>query len=117
MDAKRNMLVEKDLSLRGAIRIIARVRPQLPGEPTQTEPVFAFPSATADDCSRLVLTGQSRTSVDTTKTKSKENSFEFQRVFPPTSKQSEVFDEVEGLIESAANGHRVCLFAYGQTGL
>ena len=42
--------------------------------------------------------------------------FEFDKVFQPTSKQSEVFDEVQQLVRSSLDGYNVCIFAYGQTG-
>ena len=42
-------------------------------------------------------------------------SFEFERIFLPSSTQ-EVFDDVSGLIQSCMDGFSVCMFAYGQTG-
>lgn len=44
------------------------------------------------------------------------HSFEFDRVFGPESSQTEVFAEVDGLVQSALDGYKVCIFAYGQTG-
>ena len=43
-------------------------------------------------------------------------SFEFERVFLPSSTQEEVFDDVSGLIQSCMDGFSVCMFAYGKTG-
>jgi kinesin family protein C2/C3 len=37
-------------------------------------------------------------------------------VFTETSKQEDVYREVEPLIESVLDGFNVCIFAYGQTG-
>jgi kinesin family protein C1 len=38
------------------------------------------------------------------------------QVFPAAATQADVFDEVAGLVQSALDGSRVCIFAYGQTG-
>jgi hypothetical protein len=44
------------------------------------------------------------------------NFFGFDAVFPPAASQAQVFEEVAGLVQSALDGSRVCIFAYGQTG-
>lgn len=43
-------------------------------------------------------------------------SFSFDRVFEASTSQEAIFDEVEGLVQSALDGYKVCIFAYGQTG-
>jgi kinesin family member C1 len=42
--------------------------------------------------------------------------FTFDRVFAPVSGQEVIFEEVSALVQSALDGYKVCLFAYGQTG-
>ena len=46
----------------------------------------------------------------------KRHGFNFQKVFAPNTSQEGVFEEVETLVSAALEGHRVCIFAYGQTG-
>ena len=42
--------------------------------------------------------------------------YEYDRVFPQTSTQEEVFEAVQPLCISVLDGYNVCIFAYGQTG-
>jgi kinesin family member C1 len=42
--------------------------------------------------------------------------FEFDKTFGPGSLQEDVYQEVSTAIQSALDGHLVCIFAYGQTG-
>ena len=41
---------------------------------------------------------------------------DFDKVFPQTTSQEEVFNGVSELVQSALDGYHVCLFSYGQTG-
>lgn len=40
----------------------------------------------------------------------------FDKVFNPVNDQADVWDGAEPLVQSAVDGHKVCMFAYGQTG-
>jgi len=37
-------------------------------------------------------------------------------VFPPGVSQNDIFVEISGLVKSAMDGKKVCIFAYGQAG-
>jgi len=42
--------------------------------------------------------------------------FTLDHVFHASAGQADIFAEVDGLVQSALDGHKVCIFAYGQTG-
>ncbi|KAM3919790.1 kinesin-like protein KIFC3 isoform 2-T2 [Leptodactylus fuscus] len=90
--------------LRGNIRVFARVRPVTSGDGTGlgAKNVVTFDR---DDDGILHITN-----------KGKIQSFELDKVFPPSTTQEEVFDEVSPLITSCLDGYNVCILAYGQTG-
>lgn len=102
---ERKKLHNLVLELKGNIRVFVRVRPisakekdsELPGEPTITF---------AEDCKVSVHEA----------TTSRRKWFEFDKAFPPTCTQTEVFEEVKPLATSVLDGFNVCIFAYGQTG-
>lgn len=48
--------------------------------------------------------------------KTQSQDFTFDRVFPPNTSQSTIFEELSMLVQSALEGYNVCVFAYGQTG-
>ena len=45
-----------------------------------------------------------------------QKTFKFDKVFKASSRQDQIFDEVQSLVESALEGYNVCILAYGQTG-
>lgn len=42
--------------------------------------------------------------------------FSFDKVFTPSLKNPEIFEELAQLVQSSLDGYNVCVFAYGQTG-
>ena len=43
-------------------------------------------------------------------------SFQFHSLFPPTTVQAELFENLKLYVDAALNGGNICVFAYGQTG-
>lgn len=87
--------------LRGNIRVFVRTRPFLPGDNGETvSSIDVLP-----DGESLAIEGNSKL-----------HDFKFDKVFPPSSGQELVFDEVSEFVQSALDGYHVCLFSYGQTG-
>ncbi len=97
----RRAMHNKIQELRGNIRVFVRTRPFLPGDNGGT-------SSSLD----LHPDGENMS----IECKAKSHGFKFDKVFPPSSGQDAVFDEVSEFVQSALDGYHVCLFSYGQTG-
>jgi len=93
-----------DQDRKGAIRVLCRVR--MAEVAAGAGPKLAVEVLTDD-------VEQRRLRVDQGGIKS---FFTLDRVFPPGTSQSEVFEEVAGLVQSVLDGYNVVVFAYGQTG-
>jgi kinesin family protein C1 len=108
-DAARRRLHDEVQSLKGNIRVFARVRPamQKPAGPSEISVSVDGMSLTLD-----VAGDQLRRASD----KAESHIFAFNQVFAPEATQLHVFEEVNQLIQSALDGYNVCLFSYGQTG-
>lgn len=59
---------------------------------------------------------QALESADGMKSISKNYPFQYDKVYQPSAKQQDVFDDLSQLVQSALDGYNVCIFAYGQTG-
>ncbi|XP_042002481.1 kinesin-like protein KIN-14I isoform X2 [Salvia splendens] len=89
--------------LKGSIRVYCRVRPFLPGQNNNM--------STVDHIEEGVIT------INTLAKNGKvRKSFNFNKVFGPSSTQEEVFSDTQPLVRSVLDGYNVCIFAYGQTG-
>lgn len=99
---KRKKLHNQLIELKGAIRVLCRVRPLVAREAAAagtTIPVNVLDEETIRVSSDKAI-----------------KEFEFDRVFAPSDGQDAVFEEVAMLVTSVLDGYNVCIMAYGQTG-
>jgi kinesin family protein C1 len=135
----RRQLHNQIQELKGNIRVYVRVRPFLPADadPASARALAGVADEDADefvaDPTAAITVSADGTSVEIAPlaprgTKqgpiggglairdSKPAKFNFDQVFGQRSQQTDVFDEVSHLVQSALDGYNVCLFSYGQTG-
>ena len=137
-EMSRRQLHNQVQELKGNIRVYVRVRPFLPAD---ADPVAARALAglTDADAAELDFTVDPTAAIAVAadgaslemaappqrgtkdgplgaKRDAKPVRFSFDQVFGQRSSQSDVFDEVSHLVQSALDGYNVCLFSYGQTG-
>lgn len=100
----RKQLHNDLLDLKGNIRVFCRVRPSLDLEKGRAMCGWQYMDETSLEIS----------TVDNGK--KLKHDFSFDQVFHPQTSQTDVFELVSPLIQSAFDGYNVCIFAYGQTG-
>merc|ERR1719330_1856600 len=103
--AERRRMHNLIQELRGNVRVFARIRPFLPGDGVDDD---------AEPC--IVPTSETTLKIMMDEKGKQEHAFSFDRVFPPSAGQEQVFTEVSEFVQSALDGYNVCLFSYGQTG-
>ncbi|KAM9496256.1 kinesin-like protein KIFC1 [Clarias gariepinus] len=111
-EMERRKLHNTIQELKGNIRVFCRVRPLL-SDKDVTVPHIQLPN---QDNKAIILAKTEESHVGRTAETQKNYIFSFDRVFGPRSCQSEVFEEISLLVQSALDGYNVCCFAYGQTG-
>ncbi len=89
------------------VTVAVRFRPTNPQEASKTGP-----SSSPDFLLDLATPNTVRL-----RTSARENTFSFDRVFPPTAPQELVYTEVaRGAVDDVLRGYNATIFAYGQTG-
>jgi kinesin family protein C1 len=92
--------------LKGNIRVFCRVRPMMDHDGDTGVAALRYPKSTVDD----------KEAIEVVADEGVKTQFGFDKVFPERSSQLQIFNEVSSLVQSAIDGYRCCIFAYGQTG-
>ena len=103
------------------MRVFARVRPFLPGDGDVDAASVPTVDCKSDGQGVLIRrpASQSEDRVAGAPGASRDkaaHSFAYDKCFPPSKGQEDVFQEVSEFVQSALDGYNVCLFSYGQTG-
>ena len=112
-ESLRRKLHNQVQELKGNIRVFCRVRPPLGTEAINAAEI-KYPDLERDGREIEVVGPPERTALGNASTKT--HPFQFDKVFGPTAKNNDVFEEISQLIQSALDGYNVCIFCYGQTG-
>lgn len=113
-ETMRRKLHNQIQELKGNIRVFCRVRPLLSAESPDGAAKIQFPDQEVDSREICVQGAEEKSALGTVSTKN--HAFTFDHVFGPSSQNSEVFEEISQLVQSALDGYNVCIFCYGQTG-
>jgi len=97
------------LNLKGNIRVFCRFRPRLKNEGEEAKVVF-------HDEQKITLQSEMLKSVTGLNEHCNSYDFNFDHIFGPQASQVEIFEELALLVQSALDGYKVAIFAYGQTG-
>jgi kinesin family protein C1 len=125
LQALRKKLHNELIDLKGNIRVFTRIRPskkQLAGKPETAadEGGLVVDKNPANSSGEVIeLFDHAPVGTDSGLARyndGKKLSFGFDKVYDGSSTQSEVYQEVQPLVQSALDGYSLCIFAYGQTG-
>ncbi|XP_006619626.1 protein claret segregational-like [Apis dorsata] len=113
MDKDRRILHNAIQEMKGNIRVFCRVRPRTPNEFGKPMCIMNF----IDECTIEVGKFDGSDAISCSgKLRGTRQEFTFDKVFPSTASQKDIFEELALLVQSALEGYNVCVFAYGQTG-
>ncbi|XP_063863781.1 kinesin-like protein KIFC1 isoform X3 [Scylla paramamosain] len=116
----RRKLHNQVLELKGNIRVFCRVRPLIGeeiknnGDSSDIHHINFLDERTLELCKGGDVNSSTMSGL-----KGRGNGhleFTYDKVFTPCATQTEVFEEISQLVQSALDGYNVCVFAYGQTG-
>ncbi|XP_069602396.1 kinesin-like protein KIFC1 isoform X1 [Ranitomeya imitator] len=113
LESERRRLHNTVQELKGNIRVFCRVRPSLPSEKPSPVGHIVF---SPNDEKAILLTKTEESHIGRDKSQAVKYDFNFDCIFPPSTSQAAVFEEISLLVQSALDGYPVCIFAYGQTG-
>ena len=104
----RRQMHETIQELKGNIRVFCRVRPAAPAaNGTDEATILRTPSGVIDP-SHLDVLGPA-TASSSNNSLHKPQRFKFDRVFPESASQTDVFKEIAQLTQSALDGYKVCI--------
>ncbi len=106
-EAKRRRMHNTLQELRGNIRVYVRCRPFLKCDGESYETKEGCMECGGKDSASVSIVGQC---------KGAGQSFVFDQIFRQDASQDDIYKEVSGLVQSAVDGYKVCIFSYGQTG-
>ncbi|XP_034949521.1 protein claret segregational-like isoform X4 [Chelonus insularis] len=113
MDKDRRVLHNTIQEMKGNIRVFCRVRPRIEKEMSKNVCAINY----VDESTLEISRADGSNSVSCSgKARCNKQEFSFDKVFPPTATQADIFEELSLLVQSALEGYNVCVFAYGQTG-
>jgi kinesin family protein C1 len=116
-EKSRRALHNQVQDLKGHVRVFIRCRPFLASDTTEAHGGGGQQSVVTlhQDRSTITLSNPSNAS-SASSNRANSHLFSFDHTFGGDSTQEDIFQEVSGLVQSALDGFRVCVFSYGQTG-
>ncbi|XP_046558589.1 carboxy-terminal kinesin 2-like isoform X2 [Haliotis rubra] len=120
-ETERRKLHNLVQELKGNIRVFCRIRPLLGDETLVNDGMIHhmnFPDLDGRvlELEKLGDASLNESSLAASRRGQNKYDFAFDKVFQPETTQSQVFEEIAQLVQSALDGYNVCIFAYGQTG-
>ena len=104
----RKLIQEYIHKIKGNLRVYCRVRPCL----QKSDTFITYPELSTALTTKASYLQTMEIKAPNTTT----SAYTFDRIFPESSSQVEVFNEIQQFIQSALDGESVCVFAYGATG-